>query len=699
MSDSKYFSNYLGIVVQNNDPEKRGRVKVWVPHISAAMYDLWDKELTGVSPEDKEFVFPDAETNPDLLNIMPEVKKRLPWAEIAAPVVGGAASARFNAFTKHGTVSDSNHWKNGEHIEGFRPVVNYTGENRLTDAFSITTSNSASNRMVNPNAYQYTPSDYSNLARGEFSIPNVGAHVWVFFAEGDPNYPVVWAAAHGQEDWKRIFTLKREQEDIDDFVSTDYPGSYENLDTEDSESQTNSNRTFRSKHVLNTNKHVLEFVDTDKAEMLKMTHYSGSFLEFNNSTTSRLATLNDQLLVIGDQFVTVRKNQSIYVANLQDTIVMGDKVLSVGDYNKSKTYATSVLNILRSIHDKKRLFEIARTGRNEHTSTSQLQIGEPAPCPVCQGTKVKLGAPCATCSGTGVSPSSQWGNWSLDPIKWTTDTWEVKFWNEATNSWDTQAFTGTILSKEIFEAQQHINQLKYEASFGNGGDDISHITGNKATNIGTVFNDLEGYRVDYRGKIHSGGVHISPRGSYTKMKSQPLVEYVDVDSVPGGDWEVTVGNKYTLRVGGKGIQIMTPGPIDISGSIVNVGGESVYINGNQELLLESKRRTDIRGRTVNIEPTGVDKEVFINGNLGIAGNTITQGGMHVEGEMSYIHSTAPRHLYMTEIGYGPLPHAHIFWAPPWTLKDTASGVRSKQSVLNGRMPAANDLSYGSWIPT
>ena len=31
--EKEFNSIYLGIVVQNNDPQKRGRVKVFVPHL------------------------------------------------------------------------------------------------------------------------------------------------------------------------------------------------------------------------------------------------------------------------------------------------------------------------------------------------------------------------------------------------------------------------------------------------------------------------------------------------------------------------------------------------------------------------------------------------------------------------------------------------------------------------------------------
>ena len=37
-----YFGNYLGVVIQNNDPEKGGKVKVWVPEVSPSIYKNWD---------------------------------------------------------------------------------------------------------------------------------------------------------------------------------------------------------------------------------------------------------------------------------------------------------------------------------------------------------------------------------------------------------------------------------------------------------------------------------------------------------------------------------------------------------------------------------------------------------------------------------------------------------------------------------
>ena len=97
-----YNGMYLGMVVQNNDPEYRGRVKVYVPHIQANVYQDWYSESTN-----KTFSFVGKNIGGDLDRILPELKTILPWAENAMPVVGSIGSGRYNAHMEIGTISDS----------------------------------------------------------------------------------------------------------------------------------------------------------------------------------------------------------------------------------------------------------------------------------------------------------------------------------------------------------------------------------------------------------------------------------------------------------------------------------------------------------------------------------------------------------------------------------------------------------------
>ena len=669
----KYEGNYLGIVIQNNDPEKRGRVKVFIPHISVTVYEEWSKDK-----KDKNFRFLDAEKNPDLEKILPYLKRVLPWAEVACPIFGGSSSGRYNAYLKKGTTSDSNYWEGDTLVEGFRPLQNYINENKVSDAFTRT--DGRGGRFVNPFAAEYSPSDYSNLARGFFSSINVGAHVWVFFTNGNSGFPVVFAISHGQEDWKRIYSMsKKTNQDDKKFVSEDYPSSFENLAPEEGKELDHNVKTFRSKHVWNSNKHSIELIDTDKKEILKMTHYSGSFFEINNSTITTFATNNDQKLVLGDQFLTVRRNQAIYIANYQENNIQGDRITNLGDFRKRGILAGQILEILRDTHEWKRLFETMRTASNPpYTSSLQTLAGAPDVCPVCQGAGVKFGLPCVTCGGKGISPSTQWGNYALEAKKWPPD---------------------PIIEK-ICINQKRIIDLELEAGFKNGGDDISHITGNIVLTVGTVFNDLESYRVDPIGKIRNSEAHVGKAGTYIAMHEVPLVEYVDVDSVPGGDYDITVGNKYRLNVGSKGIHIKTTGPLDIYGTIVNLTGESVNISSDWEVIVDGGKRLELRADVINIKPKKSARE-FINldGNVGVRNNLIVVGGAHIEGELTYLHQTAPKMLYQTEIGFGPVAHTHNFYGPPWALLDSCEDVRQSAQPVNRQTPTPNMKCPGFWVPS
>ena len=100
---NEYSGMYLGIVVQNNDPEYRGRVKVYVPHIQANVYQNWYDQIT-----DKGFKFMGANVQSDLEKILPELKTVLPWAENAMPSVGASGSGRYNAYDNTASISDTN---------------------------------------------------------------------------------------------------------------------------------------------------------------------------------------------------------------------------------------------------------------------------------------------------------------------------------------------------------------------------------------------------------------------------------------------------------------------------------------------------------------------------------------------------------------------------------------------------------------
>lgn len=83
----EYNSNYLGMVIDNNDPEYRGRVQVFIPHIMPALYDGWNKEGKDIQiscvGSNMESSLGD--------DIVQRLRQILPWAEAASPIVGPSA--------------------------------------------------------------------------------------------------------------------------------------------------------------------------------------------------------------------------------------------------------------------------------------------------------------------------------------------------------------------------------------------------------------------------------------------------------------------------------------------------------------------------------------------------------------------------------------------------------------------------------
>jgi hypothetical protein len=211
---------------------------------------------------------------------------------------------------------------------------------------------------------------------------------------------------------------------------------------------------------------------------------------------------------------------------------------------------------------------------------------------------------------------------------------------------------------------------------------------------------MESYRVDKAGKIRDEGVWIGKTGTYVTMAACPLVEYVDVDSVPGGDWDITVGNKYNLCVGSKGVRIKTTGPLDMYGTIMNISAEALNLVGKHEVIIHSDNRLDMRADIINLHPFKAQRcAVLVDGQLGVRNNLKVVGGAHVEGEFSYLHSTTPYEWYDTEVGYGPKAHTHRFKAPPWTLLDSCDDVREAQQALNQPAPVGNMKCPGFWVPS
>jgi hypothetical protein len=703
----KYYGNHLGIVIQNNDPDKAGKIKVFVPHISSTIYNNWVKKS-----ENKALKFIGNNIDEDLTEILDDLKRITPWADCAAPLVGESASGRFNNFNLTGSVSDSNFLDTVTSAtsaltgEGAAPSNFYDETIRVSDAFNDASMNV---NRPNPLSYEYKPNGYSNEAKGAFCIPSVGAHVWVFFREGNPNFPVYFAASFGQSDWQGIYESQNEP-------GLDYPGTYENKNASITEYNNNVD-AYRNKYVINQKGGTLEFVNSDLNEKVRLTHYSGSFKEMNNQTSVELNSKNKQGLTLNDSYDTVRGFKNEFTGKNLDEIVYRDKYKKVGSLNEE--YFKKWKDVVSGIQEFKQLFEIKRTNDNsvkdsngittlKRNSLLQERSGTFANFPVTSSdtyqarsgtttTPVNIPTTSQVSTAPAVDGTAESG---LGAATASTARWESQsgksFVNGSGKSASTQGGTWDIDDrkdklKELIEAS--LPELtKIEQELGVGGSEITQITKHKMETIGMLMNDFGSIRLDNIGKLTPSEVLVDNDVVYLNKTESPLLEYVHVQDLPGGNYTLNVCNRYNVMVGAGGLNLKSYGPTNLTGSITNIAGEQVNIGSENEVNIDAKV-VNISGEILRLRNKN-QRQVLIDSGLGVNKNVIIGGGLHVEGELFVQHITAPVEFHITEdcdietiitsANDGPghthevdIPaHAHYFRAPAMTLVGGNAALRA-----------------------
>lgn len=267
----------LGIVVQNNDPQKRGRVKIFIPSLSLNLYENWDNENANKSFTDL--------SDPLIKDVVDKIKNQLPWANCAAPVFGEVGSGYYDSAGKKTKVGDNPDRESDKPAKAIE-------DNPPRDAFYD----------GETNKFEYEHDSYSNTSKGLFSIPRVGSKVWVFFENGNLNRPVYFATSYDKEDWVNI-------------EDENYPDDFENIYGAIGET------SYKNKMAISQRGGVIEIVNTDNKESIQISHYNGGFKILNNGGSTEYVEGTDRKLVSAGQFETVTNDSSkVIKKNLNVTV-------------------------------------------------------------------------------------------------------------------------------------------------------------------------------------------------------------------------------------------------------------------------------------------------------------------------------------------------------------------------------------------
>ena len=227
--------------------------------------------------------------------------------------------------------------------------------------------------------------------------------------------------------------------------------------------------------------------------------------------------------------------------------------------------------------------------------------------------------------------------------KYNVTTPEIVEGSSAPPNTEKQGIPSLIVSK-----QKKLNEI--EKDFGTGGNYVENIIRNKHTVVGAAANSNPQGVVVPQGKRVKAAIAVTPTGTTFLDGGAPIVQEVDNWSAfPCGNYNVDVGNRFSVKAGGGGVHMVSGGGASLISETVTkigsatqtlIGGESVNVTGNTNVTIE--------GELVNLKS---DTQVVVDSTLGVSGNVVVQGGIYSEGELFVNHITGPREIQQTVIGF------------------------------------------------
>lgn len=324
--NEKHYGFHRAIVTQNNDPERMGRVKLFFPEFSAHLARYY-----GLDAAKLEARFAGGKNIQTFLTseILVLLNSHLPWSDQASPLMGSGTAGLYDAKNNIATVGD------GHTGAEFEPLgedgINPSGEAVSPKASYSIHGNSGlfsqgyKTGKCDPQNELLKPSAINNATKGMFSIPRVGAQVWCFFEGGNILRPVYCGYAYDKNDWNSVTNPQGSNPNLH------YPAGSENIPDNEPFYHTGQT-TFNSKAGS------LEFRDTDDFEMIKISHYSGSYYEISNHHTKDIAMENRTVETSENEFHTVKGDSVFSVAGESHEIYYGKHYITYGDMDTKTIY-------------------------------------------------------------------------------------------------------------------------------------------------------------------------------------------------------------------------------------------------------------------------------------------------------------------------------------------------------------------------
>ena len=431
---------------------------------------------------------------------------------------------------------------------------------------------------------------------------------------------------------------------------------------------------YKNRLLINQRGGSLDIDNTTEQEKVKLSHRSGSNINFTNVVTSELATNNKQISVVHDLFETVGNDKTIFTGGDVNERVGGNSFSIKGLASQSELDAYKLWKDTYS--DVAKLnseFKIKRGGIGFPNGSDTELKGSRDNNPVIDSKIYTVENKFSGYRGIPLRSKDidQVVDYTTVPDKGNTkpaEEREIKkedidqsagingsnapgvlefgsFKSAATENGD---WEDNEPARKINEAILAIQDklLAIEQKMGLG-DDISYVKRNKIEQVGAEFNDYPSIRIDEKGRSQPFEMLVSETGTYKNHDYIPHVEEVDNSSnFPCGNDDSIVGNRFSRTVGSGGIGLKTTGPIELGGTTLKAGFKKININASHGIQIGCENSLELQSlKTITLR---TNRQVYVESSLGVKGNVIIGGGLSVEGETYLQHVTAPLEVQETQ---------------------------------------------------
>ncbi len=695
----KYNGFYLGYVIQNNDPDRGGKVKVFIPSLMPTLADVSDN----IDGDDKDVKIDFKDFSTLSTEAIKNLKNTLPWARQISPLIGTGSSTSYNTNQHLVTTVDNpihridfaQKIKDGNEpvTEPRSPGATLQQENFILSAGNIKSeSDIPATPTTDPDNNRLVPELYSNQSKGMFSIPSVGSLVWVFFENGEWDLPVYFGYHYSSAAWREVYGS-----DEKGSRGIDYPNNFENTKKE-------GEQLIREKITFNSRAGALTFTGTDYFAKINLSHQQGSFIQMDNSGYKQMIYGKDSSFTLGDEFKTVKgdvinrvyKDYNI-VCDQSFTIRSGSRKYETYEkakdviakraavLSKFKTERTDGLqSAVFGTHKTKQDTSQRRPNPNLYNRGGAAKVSPalksvPTKTPKEIAEKDKnsstgLTIPPNTAdyrniSRLGVKDKTGLENGEITPQRVSPITWDegnyaryagIVGWDRRSRS-DIKKSLSTAggsfnptKGTSIEEVKQKLIEVGKELdetlkSEGDGGDCRIEITKDYYMRVGAVNNDFPAVRVDPVGGIVLAGVFQGDRGPSSIYRETNLVEYTGNDSnFPCGNYTISCGNKFAVDAGTGGVVLKTVGVTEIAGVATKVSGlHLIELTTAGSISLDAGKSLTITADILSLRQSK-NKQMALGGSVGVENNITVGGSAIVNGELYLQHVTAPAEIQTTD---------------------------------------------------